>query len=182
MISMLKAPKTDIFYKKFSSITRWKLWHQYLEFVYKRTIIDAIHMNIAPISERKKPMCLLCGASGEVTAEEFIAFTLRSNNKSKILIIDIGSPQILSIKTLINRHYGGKDVSTRKADALHLSFIKNNSIDWIDTDGFLVFFNDEMLKQLVREWRRILKNDGYITFRECTGKGLFGVLLNKARL
>src|SRR3989304_1548073 len=94
MISMLKAPKTDIFYKKFSSITRWKLWHQYLEFVYKRTIIDAIHMNIAPISERKKPMCLLCGASGEVTAEEFIEFTLRSNNKSKILIIDIGSPQI----------------------------------------------------------------------------------------
>jgi len=81
---------------------------------------------------------------------------------------------------MLVKKYSNK-IAVKKANALHLDFIKKHSIDWIDADGFLAYFDKEMLVQLIREWKRILKKGGYITFRECSGEG-FGSLLNKIRL
>ena len=130
---------------------------------------------------RKNTTCLLCGVSGEITANEFIKFVLKNNYDCRIIIIDLGQEQIESVKRLVKEKYPGANIFVKQANALKLEFIKDKSIDWIDTDGFFSFFNDRQLQMLFAEWKRILKNDGFITFRELISGGLFFTLANKLR-
>jgi ubiquinone/menaquinone biosynthesis C-methylase UbiE len=169
------------FYKRFKTITRLPFWRPYLKKVYKLSQEDAENLGIKPISKRKKFTTLLCGVSGEITAEEYTDFVLGINPDAKIIIIDLGNEQIKSIKRLVSLKYIYANIIIKQANALNLSFIKDNSIDWIDTDGFLSFFDAEMLFSLFSEWKRILKKDGYITFREIISVGLISWSVNYLR-
>ncbi len=179
---MVTKQITDVFYDKFANITRFKAWRKYLRWAYNKTLEDTKSVNVVSISKRVNPKCLLCGVSGEVTAEEYIDFTIKTNPSSYINIIDLGNPQIQSVQNLVAKKYPKDRIIVKNANALNLNFIKNHSIDWIDTDGFLAYFDDTMLLRLVIEWKRILKKDGYITFRECSGEGIIGIVINKTRL
>lgn len=169
------------FYSDFQIITHFPLWRHYLRWCYKKTISDSQKLKVKSINNRLNPSCLLCGASGEITADEFIKFALVQNTKSNIKIIDIGEKQIDMISKLVLDKYPKEYITVQKANALNLSFIKDKSVDWIDTDGFLGFFNHIDLLKLFKEWRRILKKDGYITFREIIRENSFSSIADSLR-
>jgi len=156
------------FYRKFQLISRFPLWLNYIRWVYKKTIDDCVSLGCKPINKRGSFACLLCGVSGEITANEYFKFVLGINPKAKIWIIDLGKDQVKSVQKLVEDKYSQADIKVMKANALSLSFIKSKSLDWIDIDGLFSFFDEKQLLELFQEWDRILKNDGYITFRELT--------------
>ena len=169
------------FYKKFKIISTFPLWPNYLKWVYKKTITDSIELGVIPLNKRKNFICLLSGVSGEITANEFIKFVLSNNPESRIIIIDLGGEQVQNVKKLVKEKFFDKNIDVKQANALNLSFIKNKSVDWIDTDGFFSFFDEKELLSLFKEWKRIIRNDGYITFRELTSHNVISTLANKTR-
>jgi len=169
------------FYRKFQTISKFPLWPNYLRWVYKKTIDDPVSLGIKPISKRKEFSCLLCGVSGEITAEEYIKFVLKINSEAKIMIIDIGEDQTGSVQKLVKEKFPKANIIVKRANALDLSFIKDKSLDWIDTDGFFSFFDEKQLMDLFSEWKRMLKNDGYITFRELVSSGFVSKTINILR-
>lgn len=169
------------FYKKFKLITSFPLWPLYLRWVYRKAVQDSSDLGIISIIKRKRPTILLCGVSGEITANEFIKFVLKNNSDCKIIIIDLGQEQIEGVKRLAKEKFPSANIDIKQANALNLGFIKDKSMDWIDTDGFFSFFNDEQLLKLFEEWKRILRNDGCITFRELISHGFISIIANKLR-
>lgn len=169
------------FYKRFQLISGFPLWPNYLRWVYEKTISDSTSVSITPLRKRKSFTCLLCGVSGEITANEYIKFVLSINPKARIIIIDIGKEQIGSLKKLISNNFSEANITVRQANALNLDFITDKSLDWIDTDGFFSFFDNKQLLELFKEWKRMLKNDGYITFRELISHGFISTIANKLR-
>lgn len=159
------------FYRKFQLISKFPLWPNYIRWVYKITIDDSALLGTKPITKRNDFTCLLCGVSGEITAREYIKFVFGINQKAKIVIIDIGKEQINSVQKLVKNNFPQANITIKRANALDLSFIKNKSLDWIDTDGFFSFFDKKQLLELFKEWKRMLRDDGYITFRELTSHG-----------
>jgi SAM-dependent methyltransferase len=171
----------DNFYNKFKIVSNFPLWKIYLRWVYNKTISDATKLNAPTVKQRGKPNCLLCGVSGEITAKEYIDFVLRSNKNADITIIDIGENQINSVKKIVEETFPESKILIKRADAVELSFIKDKSLDWIDTDGFFSYFDNDMLMRLFSEWRRVLKDDGYITFRELTSHNIVSKIANNTR-
>jgi SAM-dependent methyltransferase len=169
------------FYKKFQIISKFPLWPNYLRQVYSNTNKDSAHLNVPPIQQRQHPYCLLCGVSGEITAKEYLDYVLKMNPQSKIMIIDLGKEQVQSIKRLVQNSFPTSAIEVRQANALHLDFIKKNTIDWIDTDGFFSFFDEKQLEALFIEWKRILRKDGFITFRELTSHDPVSAFANRMR-
>ena len=169
------------FYSKFQVISKFPLWPNYLRRVYEKTISDADKLDVVPITNRENFRCLLCGVSGEITAKEYINFVNRKNPNGHITIVDLGKNQIESVKNFVDKNYPGHDIEVKQANALDLSFIESKSVDWIDTDGFFSYFNKNQLLDLFIEWKRILKDDGYITFRELTTEGFFSTIANRVR-
>jgi len=185
IINLLKQSITGLdmkdFYKKFQIVSKFPLWPSYLRQVYKKAIVDALALGIGSLQNRASFTCLLCGVSGEITANEFIKFALKLHPKCKIMVIDLGEPQVNSVKQLVAEKFSEADIEIRRANALNLDFIQNNSIDWIDTDGFFSFFDKDQLVALFKEWKRILRKDGFITFRELTSDNVLSISANKFR-
>lgn len=168
------------FYRKFQIVSKFPLWPNYLRWVYREAIQDAVKLKVNIIS-RPNFTCLLCGVSGEITAREFINFVLKSCPKGKIIIIDLGQDQINSVRRLAEAEFPKANIQIKQANALNLRFIKDKSVDWIDTDGFFSFFNEKGLLALFHEWKRILRKDGFITFRELTSHSPVSSFANTLR-
>jgi len=81
------------FYKKFKFFSHLPFWRLYLSRVYSKALVDATSLGVSSLERGENFTCLLCGVSGEITADEFIKFVLGKNPKSKIIIIDIGDEQ-----------------------------------------------------------------------------------------
>lgn len=169
------------FYQKFQLISKFPLFPSYLRWVYQKAVEDSSRFSITPFSLRSQPMCLLCGVAGEITANEYISFVLKTNPNANMIIIDLGKEQVESVKKLVKERYPKENIQVMQANAFNLGFIKNNSIDWIDTDGFFSFFDQNELQNLFKEWKRILKDDGFISFRELTSGSLFFTIANHLR-
>ncbi len=169
------------FYNKCRALWTLPLWPYYLRWVYKHAFLDALNFNVLANNKALNFTCLLCGVAGEITANEFISFVLKYKPHSKIIIIDIGKEQIKSVQKLVKDKYPHSDIVIKQENALNLRFIKNKSINWIDTDGFFSFFDENQLLQLLKEWKRILRNDGFITFRELTSHGFTSKFFNTIR-
>lgn len=170
------------YYRSFQIVTRFPLWRGYLRWAYSQCIKDLMALNYSPDFTRKNFTCLLCGVSGEVTANEFISFVLRRNSNANIIIIDYGKPQIEAIEKLVKRKYHNANIQVRRANALNLSFIAPHSVDWIETDGFLEYFDITNLDKLLDEWKRIVKKDGFITVREFASGSAAGNIIDSFRL
>ncbi len=169
------------FYKKFQIISRLPFWPYYLRLVYGKAVEDSLRFPITPFGQRRNPTCLLCGVAGEITANEYVTFVLRMNPSANIIIIDLGKEQVESVNKLIKERFPKNNIRVEQANALNLRFIKNKTIDWIDTDGFFSYFDEKQLVDLFREWKRILKSDGFISFRELISRSLFFTIANHIR-
>jgi ubiquinone/menaquinone biosynthesis C-methylase UbiE len=170
------------FYRKFKVVSHFPFWSSYLNWVYTKAFTDVQHLTNESIDKRDSFKCLLCGVSGEVTANAYLNFIINRNPKANITIIDLGHEQVKNVKELVETKYPKNNIIVKEANALDLGFIKDQSIDWIDTNGFFSFFNHQQLDNLFAEWSRILKPNGFISFRELISSNWFTKLENKIRV
>ncbi len=159
------------YYKNFRIVIGTPLWRIFLRWVYAKSIDDFKKLKFSPNFQKRDFSCLLCGVGNEVTADEFIKFVLQRNKQVKIYIIDLGDEQIEAVKQLVGQKYQGIDITVKKINALDLeTMIKSKSINWIETDGLFEFFEYDSLEKLLKIWRSILKEDGFVTTRANSNK------------
>lgn len=171
------------YYHRFKIIIGSPLWRFYLRWAYGKCIEDLDTLHFIPDFNNRDFTCLLCGVGNETTADEFIQFANKKNLKAKIIIIDLGKEQIQAVKNLIRKKYLSHNIEVKQIDALQLTtFIKPNSINWIETDGFLEFFDKKSLNKLMQIWNKILKNNGFITLREPASEGKLGQITDNLRI
>lgn len=160
-----------------------RLWRLYLRWAYRRCIEDLRKLNFRADFNKKDFTALLCGVGNEVTADEFIKFVITKNLKAKIIIIDIGSEQIRAVTKMVRSKYPTLDIDIKQINALELlSFLPGSSINWIETDGFLEFFNTDNLRDLLGVWKTLLKQEGFITIREPASDGMIGKIIDHLRI
>ena len=171
------------YYRKFKIVIGSPPWRVYLRWAYNRGIKDLTKLKFKPLFNKKDFTALLCGVGNEVTADEFIKFVVKKNSKAKIIIIDMGEEQINAVKNLVESKYSEVDIQIKKIDALQLNnFISEQSIDWIETDGFLEYFNNKNLVNLLKIWAKILKAKGFITLRDFVNEKSIDKVIDKFRI
>lgn len=152
------------YYKNFGLILGNPLWRVYLRWRYKKSIEDFSKLNFTPNFKKKDFTCLLCGVGNEVTAEEFIKFVIKRNLDPNIWMIDLGKEQIDAVKQMVIRKFPNLNIKVNQINALDLNnLIKENSIDWIETDGLFEFFDNTSIRKLLNVWKKLLTKDGFIT-------------------
>lgn len=159
------------------------IYSRYLKWAYKKGVEDLAKLNFEPNFSTSNFRCLLCGVGNEKTANQFINFITERNKNVEIFIIDIGAEQLAAVRQLVNYKYPNLNITTKNIDALELtSFFGKDSLDWIETDGFLPFFDNQGLTKLLKVWHTILKPGGFITLRDIGTPGkwankIFGTIL-----
>ena len=167
---------TATFYPKFRRVSRLPLFKRYLNWGYSQGIKDLAKLNYKPDFNKKDFTCLLCGCASEITADIFIKFVLSKNSKATIYITDIGKEQIEAVNNLIKERYPADNIIAIKADLLKLDSLMANSIDWIETDAVLGYFDENELGIVLKKWSIWLKDNGFITMREAAVSGLFSLI------
>lgn len=171
------------YYRKFKIVIGTPLWRIYLRWAYRKCIEDLTKLNFVPDFSGKDFTCLLCGVGNETTADEFIKFIIARNQKARIIIIDLAGEQIEAVRKLVKNKYSSFNIKTKQINALDLNkFLQNNSVDWIETDGFLEYFDTRKLHELLSIWNKILKPEGFITIRETASSGFIGSLIDHLRV
>jgi len=162
------------YYKKFGTVLKNPIFIAYLEWAYRKGLADLARLNVKTNFHKTNFTCLLCGVGNEHTADQFIKFVIKRNIQAKIWIVDLGEEQIEAITKLVKEKYINRDITVIKINALRLEkIIPNESLDWIETDGVLEFFDDSSLEKLLNIWKILLKPDGFITTRDySTGNGI----------
>lgn len=104
------------------------------------------------------------GSAMAETARTFINFVHQINPQASIFITDISSTPLQdSINSGIRN--GVNKVHFLQADTFSLP-IKPNSLDLIETDGLLQFFDDPIKADIIDEWFRTLKPGAIVTTRD----------------
>lgn len=82
-----------------------------------------------------------------------------ANNKSRIVMIDLCMTPLITCKKYASKNKA--NVESIRCDARYLP-IRDHSISLITTDAFLTRFSDSDKRNVISEWKRILKNKGCI--------------------
>lgn len=160
------------YYRRFGIVLRSSLFPVYLRWAYEQGLRDVKSLGIQPNFNKMSFSCLLSGSGNEQTAETFIQFVIRRNKNAKIYIIDFGDEQIQAIRKMVVLKYNDLNIEVHQINALDLDKVINSkSLDWIETDGFMEYFNHHSLKKLLQIWHLLLKKDGFITTRDCVTEG-----------
>jgi len=83
--------------------------------------------------------------------------------------------------TWANRKRQLRKVNKKTVESLRQCIV-DGKIDWIETDGFLEYFDATKLSDLLDVWAKLLKRDGFITLREFASVGFFGKLVDVVRI
>lgn len=171
------------YYSKWGTIIGSPIFQRFLRRNYELGVSDLALFNKSLSFKRSNFTCLLCGVGNKETARTFIQFVTHRNSQAKIIIIDLGEEQIQEVNKLVRQSFSQYQIEIKRMDALNLlSWLEKSSIDWIETDGFLEFFSDSKLAQLLSIWYSLLKKDGFITLREPASNSGFGSLIDSFRI
>lgn len=171
------------YYRKFGAVLHNPLFRFYIRWVYKRCLRDLGKLGAVPNFKKKSFTCLLCGVGHEATADEFISFVSARNPMAKIIIIDLGKEQINAVNKLVKHKYPALSIVIKQINALNLDrFIQTESVDWIETDGLLEYFDKKSLAKLLKVWHKILTPDGFITTRDFASVGRFERVIDNFRI
>jgi len=142
------------------------LYEKFYRAVYERSIMLVSERIKDPLS-KESPHVLLCGTASSETTRNFVRFIQGENNQSEIDVLDLNPQPLAASRTKLERDetIDSSKVKYTQGNALQMPFA-DGSIDLLETDYFLQFFSAEDKQRLVKEWRRILSEDGAITTRE----------------
>src|SRR3989338_9532342 len=141
------------YYRRFGIVLRNPLFPVYLRWAYDQGLKDVKSLGLPPNFNKMSFSCLLSGCGNEQTAETFIQFVSQRNKNAKFYIIDLGDEQIQAIRKLVALKFNNLNIEIHKINALELDkIIKPKSLDWIETDGFMEYFDHRSLKKLLQIW------------------------------
>ena len=136
------------YYNRFGVVLRSPLFPVYLRWAYNQGLMDVKSLGIQPNFNKTSFSCLLSGCGNEQTADTFIQFVIQRNKNAEIYIIDLGEEQITAIRRLVAVKYKDLNIKVHQINALELdNIIKPQSLDWIETDGFIEYFDHPSLKK-----------------------------------
>ncbi len=171
------------YYKRFQLVTHFFLWPRLLAWFYRKGMDDVKSLGLKPDFNKEDFSCLLCGVSGEITAEVFINFVISKNKQANIIIIDLGEEQVAAVQSLVNRKYKDHNISVKQMNVLDISkHFKPNSFDWIETDGLVEYLDKPGIQSLLTQWKALLRPGGFITTRDFASSSIPGRLLDKFRM
>ena len=155
----------------------------YLRNAYEKGIEILKKLDFRPDFTKTNFMSLLCGVGNERTADEFITFVTKRNAAATIWIIDIAEENLKAVRELVTKKYPSLSIHIKKINALDLlTIIPKNSVDWIETDAFIEFFDNASLEKLLVVWRELLKPNGFITTRDYVNGGTWSsIIINPLR-
>ena len=177
---LLRQMKTS-YYKRMQFFTSNPLWRRYLSWAYQCCVDDLKKIGYQPDFTKDNFTALLSGTSGETTSMQFAKFVFDKNPNAKIIILDIVPEQLERSRAVLSINYPDKNIEHILSDAKQTP-LESDSIDYIETDGFLEYFLGEDLRSLLKEWSRILRQDGFITTRAFATNSVLGRLADKLRL
>ncbi len=170
------------YYKNYWVFMNNPIAGSYLRWAYRTGLRNLSYIDYYPNFKKENFSCLLCGVGNERTAREYINFVLNRNFRANIYIIDINEDHLLSIRKLAQKEFPSSKITILRINALDLvDIIDENSIDWIETDCFFEFFDNESMKKLLTVWHKILKSDGFITTRDYISDDKNSFLINHIR-
>ena len=169
------------YYTRFKIISYNPFWKIYLRWAYQKCIDDFQKINYKANFFKKGFTALLCGTSGEVTSTEFVSFVLSKNPKARIIILDIAPKQLERSRIVLSKKFPNAKIKYIQADAKNIP-LKDESIDYIETDGILEYFSKGDMNILFKEWSRVLKKNGFVTLRDFATNSLLGRIVDKIRL
>lgn len=170
------------YYKNFWIFMNNPIAGIYLRWSYKTGINDLTKFHFKPDFNKENFTCLLCGVGNERTADEFIKFIIKRNPRAKIWIIDIAEEHLRAVQRLVTKKYSNLDIHVKKINAFELqTIICNESVDWIETDGFMEFFDKDSLEKLLTVWHALLKPDGFVTTRDYISSGKWNKIIDPLR-
>jgi predicted SAM-dependent methyltransferase len=171
------------YYSRWGFVIGSSWFQKYLRTAYERGENDLKFLSKKSPFSKPNFSCLLCGVGNKETARSFIQFAMSKNFRAKISIIDLGEEQIERVREMVKMDFPNGDITVKRMDALDLTKIfGKDSVDWIETDGFLEFFSKEKLGRLLDNWFAILRSDGFITIREPASSGNVGQMIDTLRV
>ena len=171
------------YYTRWRTIIGTSLFQRFIQENYALGVSDLKLLERSIPFSQKNFSCLLCGVGNEETARSYIQFVLKRNPQACIFIIDLGTEQVDAVKKLVDQNFKQYDITIKQMNALNLAtWLKNSSLDWIETDGFLEFFSPDKLLQLLKVWHILLKSNGFITIREPASNNNFESFIDICRI
>jgi hypothetical protein len=171
------------YYQRFGIVLGNPLFPVYLRWAYNQGLKDVESLGKRIDFDKQDFSCLLSGCGNEQTADTFIQFVIKRNKNAKIYIIDLGEEQIKAIKKLVVSKYKDFDIVVRQINALDLErMVSRGSLDWIETDGVMEYFDHNSLEKLLHIWHSLLKKDGFVTTRDCITEGKLTQLADFIRI
>jgi len=141
-------------------------YEKFYRAVYERAIMLVSERIKDPLS-KEKPHVLLCGTASSETTRNFVHFIQGENNQSEIDVLDLNRQPLEASRAKLqtDETIDSTKVRYTQGNALEMPFA-DGSVDLLETDYFLQFFSPEDKQRLIKEWARILSEDGAITTRE----------------
>lgn len=165
---------------------KWTKRFKYLyELVYRAIYKRAIYLVRERINDplsKEIPHVILCGTATSETSKNFARFIHGENNKSIINILDLNSQPLEAsrIKLQADETIDSSKIMYIKCNALKIP-IADNSIDLIDTDYLMEFISPKNKQHLIKEWARVLSEDGAITTRMFLPDNIISRSINNMR-
>lgn len=169
------------YYQRFRLFTSGPLWRWYLSHSHKKSLDDLASLKVQPSFRKTAFTAMLCGTSGYNTSVNFIRFIHRNNPQARLIVADRNEYPLNETRSRAQRDFPSMDISYIQCDALKLP-LEDASVDYIETDAFLQFFSSGQLPDLLREWARVLKPDGYISTRCFASRTRTGRFYDKLRI
>ena len=165
------------YYKRFRIFTHSVIWKIYISNSLTNSLYDLDALGRSSIFEKPGFTAMQCGTSGFKTSKCFFDFLLKRNSDCRIIVLDKSNYPLNEIKRNVHRKYSGIKFSFIQCDALSIP-IADASVDYIETDSFFQFFSLTALNQMLSEWHRVLKPDGFITTRCFCRNNQFGKIFD----
>jgi ubiquinone/menaquinone biosynthesis C-methylase UbiE len=155
------------FHARLQRFARSPLHRRYLAVAYTHSLEDARACGADPLAGTR-PRVLLCGTGSAQTTAAFLGHLARARGAVEPLVLD------LSHEPLRAAMASGARASFARADARDLP-LEDGSVDLIESDFFLQYFDTEGKRRIVREWARVLSARGVITTRDYVARAGSGV-------
>ena len=159
-------------------LERWsgfRLHRWYLAAAYRAGYEQLRRMGADPLA-RAGARVLLCGTGSAETSLAFARFVRERNPSASLVVLDLSARPLVASRALV------PGAGWLRADARALP-IAGESIDLIETDFFLQYFEPEAKRVIAAEWSRVLAPGGAIMSRDYVLDGSASVerLLDRGR-
>jgi SAM-dependent methyltransferase len=164
------------FHGQLQRFARSPLHRRYLTAAYAHSLAQARTLGDDPLAGRRTRV-LLCGTGSAETTAAFLGHLASARGAVEAFVLDLAAEPLRASMA------SGAAAFFARADARDLP-LEDRSVDLIESDFFLQYFDAQGKRRIVAEWARVLSPGGVITTRDYVPRAGCGVdaFLDRARV